>query len=396
MTLVLVDEAGEPAGVLPPFEVSTPWWQDVAEFGRGVQVLRLLSADRPAPPGGAVTYLAQLDGEPGVARPGESAVAQQDGESGVTRPGDESGVARSGGPQESGPHPKRPPYAEPGGPAAAIAWARAALGRPELLARQQRTWNLSAIWRLDEPGGAPVAWLKQVPWFFAHEAAAIGLVAAVAPGLTPPVLAAGEPGRLLMGHLPGGDCWDAGPEVCEEVAAAFHPVQVHYATHPTGPLPAVGLDVAEVAAPHLDAIDGLRELIDDLPRRLAEVARCGLPDTLVHGDLHLGNVVRGEDGGLTIIDWGDSAVGHPAFDILRLTGRAADPEPLIAAWARRWQRSVPGCDPLRAVDLLRPVAALRDAVVYAAFLAAIEPAEWPYHAADVAANLSRAASMVGR
>ncbi|MET0416839.1 MAG: hypothetical protein ABW022_12550, partial [Actinoplanes sp.] len=61
VTLVVLDEAGEPAGVLPPFEVSTPWWQEVSEFGRGVQVLRLLSADRPAPPGGAVTYLAQLD-----------------------------------------------------------------------------------------------------------------------------------------------------------------------------------------------------------------------------------------------------------------------------------------------------------------------------------------------
>jgi hypothetical protein len=55
VTLVLVDEAGEPAGELPPFEVSTPWWPDVAEFGRGVQVLRLLSTDRPAPPGGAGT-----------------------------------------------------------------------------------------------------------------------------------------------------------------------------------------------------------------------------------------------------------------------------------------------------------------------------------------------------
>jgi hypothetical protein len=364
VTLVLVDAAGEPAGQLPPFEVSTPWWPDVAEFGRGVQVLRLLSADRPAPPGGAVTYLAQLDGESAPVTKGST-------------------------------HPKRPPYAEPGGPAAAIAWARAALDRPDLVVRQQRTWNLSAIWRFDEPGGTPVAWLKQVPWFFAHEAAAIGLVAAVAPGLVPSVLAAGEPGRLLMPHLPGGDCWDAGPEVCEEVAAAFHPVQVHYATHPAGPLPAVNLDAAAVAAPHLGAIPGLRELIDDVPRRLAEVAQCGLPDTLVHGDLHLGNVVRGDGGRLTIIDWGDSAVGHPAFDILRLTARVDDPEPLIASWARRWQHSVPGSDPLRAVELLRPVAALRDAVVYAAFLDAIEPSEWPYHAADVPSNLARAASMVG-
>ena len=391
MTLVLVDAAGEPAGELPPFEVSTPWWPDVSEFASragDVHVLRLLSADRPAPPGGAVTYLARR-GHSGPDRAiGAAAGAAAKAVAGAAAKAVAKADAGPGG------HPRRPPYAEPGGPDASIAWARAALGRPELIVRQQRTWNLSAIWRFDEPGGTPVAWLKEVPWFFAHEAAAIGLVAAVAPGLAPPVLATGEPGRLLMAHLPGGDCWDAGPEVCAEVAAAFHPVQVHYATHPAGPLPAVDLDVAAIAAPHLDTIAGLRELLDDLPRRLADVARCGLPDTLIHGDLHLGNVARGADGRLTIIDWGDSAVGHPAFDIIRLTSRVDDPEPLIAAWAARWQQSLPGADPVRAVELLRPVAALRDAVVYAGFLNAIEPSEWPYHAADVPANLSRAASMV--
>ncbi|MET0417822.1 MAG: aminoglycoside phosphotransferase family protein, partial [Actinoplanes sp.] len=327
--------------------------------------------------GGAVTYLTQLDECGGLVE--EAAGGAAGGVAGDLRP-----------------HPNRPAYADPGGPAAAIAWARAALGRSDLVARQQRTWNLSAIWRLDEPGGGPVAWLKQVPHFFAHEAAAIAQVAAVAPGLTPPVLAAGEPGRLLMAHLPGEDCWDAGPEVAAEVAAAFHPVQAHYASHPVGgSIPVIGLDFAKVAVPHLDTIPGLRELIDDLPRRLAEIAACGLPDTLVHGDLHLGNVIRDAAGRLTIIDWGDCAVGHPGFDILRLGGRMKDPEPLYAAWVSRWRDSFPGADPRRALELLRPVAALRDAAVYAAFLDAIEPSEWPYHAADVPGNLTRAASMVG-
>ena len=115
MTLVLVDAAGEPAGELPPFEVSTPWWHDVSEFGsrvaelpgapsRGVQVLRLLSADRPAPPGGAVTYLAQLDdGGPGRAIGAAAAAAAK---------------ALTGSAAGPGGHPRRPPYAEPGGPEA--------------------------------------------------------------------------------------------------------------------------------------------------------------------------------------------------------------------------------------------------------------------------------------
>ena len=58
--------------------VELPWWQEVGRRGRGGpgrrrrrQVLRLLSADRPAPPGGHVTYLAQA-GTPARrgARPG--------------------------------------------------------------------------------------------------------------------------------------------------------------------------------------------------------------------------------------------------------------------------------------------------------------------------------------
>jgi aminoglycoside phosphotransferase (APT) family kinase protein len=116
-----------------------------------------------------------------------------------------------------------------------------------------------------------------------------------------------------------------------------------------------------------------------------------LPATLVHGDLHPGNARTDADGRLTIMDWGDCTIGHPAYDILRLTVDLPDPAPVLEQWAYRWARDVPGSDPLQAAELLRPVAALRDAAVYAGFLAAIEPAEHPYHAADVPAALAEAA-----
>lgn len=57
----------------------------------------------------------------------------------------------------------------------------------------------------------------------------------------------------------------------------------------------------------------LEAMVDDLPRLLAEIDACGLPDTLVHGDLHPGNWRR--DGlNLTLLDGGDCLVGNPAFD----------------------------------------------------------------------------------
>lgn len=371
VSLVLVDPSGRLLGALPPFPVATPWWQEVGEFGH--TVLRLLHADRDRPPGGHVTYLAETREHPSGLLPAEADLS---------------------------PHPLRAPYAEVGGPAATLAWAAGALDRIGLTgttARQQRTWNLSAIWRFDLPDGAVAAWLKQVPEFFAHEATVLRMVDAVAPGLVPYVLAAGEAGRMLLAHVPGEDRYGAGADLCDRVAAAFHPVQEHFAGRAreliAAGVPDHRLDAerfAAVATPYFDDIPGLAELIDGLPKRLAEVEACGLPDTLIHGDLHPGNVRTDGDGPPVIVDWGDSGVGHPAFDILRLAGESD----VLRAWTDRWRATVPGSDPLRAVELLRPVAALGAAATYANFLANIEPSEWPYHAGDIPDSLEAAVRAV--
>jgi phosphotransferase family enzyme len=366
VTLILVDRSGEVLGRLPEFEVSTPWWQEVGEFGRADRpVLRLLHGDRPTPVGGRVTYLAEVSSPPAGLLPAEVTVAA---------------------------HPRRAAYAEVGGPAAALAWARAALD-VEVTAHQQRTWNLSAIWRLDGADGRPVAWLKQVPSFFAHEPAVLRLVDRVAPGLVPSLIADGPDGRMLLAHVDGEDRYGAGAGVCERIAEAFHPVQVALAGHEPGVIPDGRFDadrIRRVAQPWFGAIAGLEKLVDGLPARFAAVAECGLPDTLVHGDLHPGNVRTDATGRLTVLDWGDCTIGHPAFDILRLTEGLDDPEPLVRRWAYRWTESRPGTEPIRAVELLRPVAALRAAVTYAGFLEQIEPSEWPYHAHDVPERLAAA------
>jgi Phosphotransferase enzyme family len=380
VTLVLVDATGAPFGALPPYDVPVPWWPEVADvlagardrYGVDAQVLRLLAADGTAPAGGRVAYVAEAAAVP---------------------PGVPLDPVRA----DLADHPRRAPYARPGGPAASVRWALTALGRPGVTAHQQRTWNLSAIWRLDA-AGAPVAWLKQVPAFLAPEAAVLRLVGGVAPALVPRVLAAGAQGRALLAHVPGADRYGAGAAFRARVAAAVHPVQVHFASRVAGLL-AAGVpdrragaaELARVAAPHVDSVPGLAGLVAGLPRRLAAVAACGLPATLVHGDLHPGNV-RDDGAAPVVVDWGDAGVAHPAYDILRLTADlpAAEAAPLLRAWARRWRAAVPGCAPERAVALLRPVAELRAAAGYAGFLEHIEPSEWPYHAADVPDRLRAA------
>ncbi|MEU4479415.1 aminoglycoside phosphotransferase family protein [Micromonospora sp. NPDC023966] len=384
VTLVLLDAAGRPLGALPPYDVPEPWWQQVGSivdeahrrYGVDVAVLRLLAGDRPEPPGGHITYLAQ-----------------------VTEP---PAVPLTPAPVDLAPHPLRAPYAEPGGPARSVAWATAELsrlGRPTTTVAQHRTWNLSAIWRLDGPAGS--AWLKQVPPFFRHEAAVLRWLNTAAPTAAPTLLAADDTGRILLDHVPGEDRYGADEAERAAVAAEHHAVQLRAAGEAAG-LVAAGVPdlrgpklaawIRDRLAPHDQTVAA--DLLAGLDDRLDQVGDCGLPDTLVHGDLHPGNV-RGDGTRRVVIDWGDAFVGHPAFDILRLTETLDPPVAgrLRAAWAARWRADVPGSDPERAVELLRPVAELRMAAVYAMFLAGIEPSEHPYHLGDVPACLSRAAAV---
>jgi Phosphotransferase enzyme family len=391
VTLVLADDSGVLRGALPPFEVPSPWWPEVSDvvdgarqrYGVEVTVLRLVASERPAPHGGAVTYLAECPRVPTEVRlePAEIDIAD---------------------------HPLRAAWARPGGPAASVAWAAgrlAELGWEPAAAVQQRTWNLSAIWRLDSPSG--VAWLKQVPPFFAHEPTVLRWPSATAPRSAPAVLAAdAASGRMLLGDVPGEDRHHAPVAELGALVDDLHGLQraataqvddLLAAGVPDGRWPVLGRAIRDTVArygPDLGAETDarLRSLVDGLDERCAAIDACGLPDTLVHGDFHPGNT-RGDGTRRTLLDWGDSFVGHPAFDALRLVDQQppADAAELLRHWSQRWRASVPGCDPAGALELMAPMAALRNAVVYADFVDAIEPSERAYHAADIGIQLRAAA-----
>jgi hypothetical protein len=207
VTLVLVDRDGSPLGVLPPFPADPPYWQEVADivagardrFGADVTVLRVLDGEGEdgTAVGGTVTYLAEAEG-------------LAEGWRGPTPP--------------LPTHPLRHPYAEPGGPARTLAWARSILdagGRaPVTGTHQLRTWNLSTVWRLDT--SADPYWLKEVPPFLAHESVVLRWIAGVAPDLVPPLFGR-DNGRVLLGHVPGADRYDGGLAVRDAIDAAFTP-----------------------------------------------------------------------------------------------------------------------------------------------------------------------------
>lgn len=385
VTLVLVDGDGALLGALPPFDVESPWWQEVAEivlgarerYGVTLEVLRLLTAERAKPPGGAVSYLAQLAG------PAPTGL----------EPVDPSALPLAE--QDDAEEPLRAPYARRGGPARSIAWARTILGPVDAV--QQRTWNLSAIWRL---GGARRRfWLKQLPSFYQHEPAALSWLGATVPELVPKVLGHGNEGRELLADVPGVDLYAAGLPARVLITEQAHRFQVA-AVEATEHLRAEGIPDRRGTAMVGWIRSGLAgwadrhraaELLAGLEERMDEVASCGVPDTLVHGDANPGNV-RASGQQTVFLDWADCFIGHPGFDILGLVG---DQEPveesvILDYWASGWRRDVPGCEPLRAVSLLRPVGYLRAAAVYAEFVANVEPSERRYHAFDVPSMLDAA------
>src|SRR4029077_14371689 len=393
VTLVFVGRSGEPIGALAPFEVASPWWPDAAPVvarskdlhGIEVTVLRLIDA-RPDPTdpfgmGGFVTYAVEATMPPPDLLPWSGSITED---------------------------PKRAAWARPGGPALDMTWADAMLHsmgrRRSGQGEQIKTWNLSSIWRLPTVEGD--TWLKAVPPFSAHEGAIIG---AIGPPFVPVLLGA-EPGRALLEDVPGEDRFGAPLDVMLDMVGLLVKLQTKWMDR-LPELFALGLpdwrtDQLGPALAHLGARCGneigvverraLDRLISGLPDRWTEIDACGLPPTLVHGDFHPGNF-RGEAGSLVLMDWGDSFIGHPLFDMTAMLERAGDNKQRVREeWIELWAEAVPGSEPARAAELLAPVAPLRNALVYRSFLDQIEASENPYHAADVPKGLAAASRELQR
>jgi hypothetical protein len=243
-----------------------------------------------------------------------------------------------------------------------------------------------------------------VPPFFAHEGR---VIEQLDPSVVPPLLATQGP-RLLLDEVPGEDLYEASGAVLHRMVSLLCDLQACWvdrvpellelgvADWRAAQLPPLAEAALARTADQLDPRTAAtcRHLVEGLPERFAALEACGIPDTLVHGDFHPGNL-RGDGTRLVLLDWGDCGVGHPLLDRAAFLGRipAAERGSVVSGWDDAWRSAVPGCDPVRAGQLLEPVAALRQAVVYDAFLRGIEPSERRYHAGDPAAWFTTAGEL---
>jgi hypothetical protein len=293
-------------------------------------------------------------------------------------------------PALDGPDPLRAYYATAEGIRELLTWARETLVAQGITVTgpmaQRKTWNLAALFRLPTDRG-PV-WCKALPPFAADEAGVIAEFATVDATLVPEVLGAAE-GRVLLAHLPGEDCWHAPDEV---LAAGIH----RYVAAQAALTPPPWLqhrDYATEIDALLDRDLGLTTDEVTVARALlpgwAELADCGLPTTIVHGDFHSGNW-RCEDGGRpAVLDFADAHAGTPVLDGLRVTefGNPARTPAAHAAWVAAWRDACPGSDPARALTVGEPLSRLYFAVRYQEFLDGIETSERIYHEGDPASSV---------
>ena len=388
--LVLTTHAGDVLDYLPAFPVITAWWNHAepvvqtarTAFGIDVTLLRLLDA-APAGENVEITYLAELNGPlpPHIELlPWAGTLNEQ---------------------------PLRLAYARPRGPAADLAWALGILEAqglsPVAPPVQVRTWNLSSIWRIPVQG--QTVWLKNVPPFFAHE----GTVMARLQDHPVPRILGHDGSRILLREIPGQDMYEADLPALMTMAEILTRLQAEWADRVDElavmnipdwrekPLSRLIAAAVNRGGPELDADEraALGDFVRTLPQRFAAVAACGLTDTLVHGDFHPGNV-RGQDGKFTILDWGDSGIGHPMLDQAAFLERidAKNADTLRAHWNAQYLKYAPGADPARASILFAPIAAARQAVIYYNFIDNIEPAERVYHHGDPAEWLKKTAALL--
>lgn len=342
--------------------------------GQDVFVLRDLRFGPMPPPDDAIVYVTETVRDPGAAQARWCARGQLTGLD-LADPHDREALQAWFDGDEPA---SLQPWQREGWFEQASTWIDEALpGVTEV--RQFATWCVSCILRVTSQRGR--SWCKAVPTHWAREAAVTAALADLLPGMTPQVLALdAERGWMLLEDLEGEPA-DTLP-VAERIGALEAMGELHRAASDlTDALLAGGcLDRRpNVLAGQIAALaeDTTVPLPDDLGERLrgavprlqelcALMADAPIPPTLVHGDLHAGNVMRLADR-FVVFDWSDACVADPFVDVLMFITRLSEDEALRTSFRDRYLDAWPGLtrpEAARYVELAEPLAAMHHAVTY--------------------------------
>jgi hypothetical protein len=298
--------------------------------------------------------------------------------------------------EDGQPVPKpRAPWAREGWLDEASGWIEASLaglGRPVTgRIEQLRVWCLSCLLRVPTAEGAVFFKATAASPLFVDEGSVMRGLAQLFPGSVPEPLAVDQPRRwMLLDDLGPELGWEAPTEIRELVHRRFARIQVESSAR-VDELLALGCidrrpDWLAGQVEELLADDEALSKLDDVeitrlralaPRLVAicrGLAAQGVPDALVHGDLHLGNVARIDDR-YVVYDWTDACVTHPFFDLIDVFREKDEAvrTRVRDAYLSEWLAFAPMDRLLEAWAQAELMASLHHAVSYRHILASIEP-----------------------
>lgn len=256
---------------------------------------------------------------------------------------------------------------------------------------QFRIWGISSVLRVPTTGGMIYFKVSSDLPLFVNEALVTRCLGSLFPGFVPAPLAidAGR-GWLALADFGEEVGWEAPAEVKIEVFRRFAQLQIASAAHLdrlfeagcvdrrldwladqqrawfTGPQARQRLSIEEFSQ--------LQACSAGLPALCAELASCGVPDALLHGDIHPGNIARNERG-YTFFDWTDAAVGQPFLDMIAIASEddAHTADAMRAAYLAEWA-TVTGPEPAeRAWELAVVLMAANQAISYLSLASSIDP-----------------------
>jgi hypothetical protein len=306
----------------------------------------------------------------------------------------------------------RTPWCLPGWLDAATAWVTSQLedlGRPPIGPIDQvKNWSISCILRARTATGAVYFKTAAALPLFVNEPVVMAFLARRHPAHIPaPLRIDAERGWMLLD--------DFGPSLRESGAAAerqemlrvFGHLQRDYVAS-TDDLLAVGIpdrrlarlveqvdalaaDEAWLAGLTEDEVEQLRDALPQVREMCAALAECGVPQTLVHSDLHLGNVAA-RGGSLVFFDWTDACVTHPFFDLISVFGEEDEAvqaqlrDVYLAGWGDYASPELLH----KAWRLARTLSDLHQAISYQHILMGLEPSAQLDFQGDVASYLRAA------
>lgn len=290
---------------------------------------------------------------------------------------------------------ERPPWMRPGWYAEAASWIEAQLvERGQALTKPielVRSWSLSCVLKATTAVG--VYYFKTVADLplFVNETVMVNTLSRLYPRHVPRPFVSDE-GRdwMLLPELKEMVGWQAELTRRQSFLADFGRLQITAAADVDTLLVAGCLDRRLARLPGwnemlltnemvLTTVDEneraqLTALIPQLQLLCAKLADYGLPETLVHGDLH-GDNVAVVAGGFVYFDWTDVCISHPFFDMLNifLEEDTAVRSQLRDAYLAQWTDFAPMDRLLEAWSVAQVLGAAHHAISYWQILAHIEP-----------------------